>query len=531
MRNRIKKFYRKMRKKARRKVRRVLKRAGLAAPAGKKKKVSGAASKNNSPRVAKRLDWSLRSKQGYLKHRALAALARWRNREKPEAEKLKLKQNLKDEPGSAAKVMKLAGYYRDRGNCRQADRLYQQALKFKPGDERILLEYAKNAFVQGYWEEGLSRYEQLFKELERKNVKENRELQKIWLEASRQKSNLLQYLRCFDDLVKQKEQLYEALNGPGDLQEVICYAFSEKLADDDSTVHTEVFPRGMASFYVCMHRIEYAGRKKTVVEKCLPVTSREQLLYRLIREHCLFTGTRHAGVPRLLGIIDGEQYVKLYLSHVAGEKVSLRQVDHYNYGFALGEIAGEFSALPPEDTFKVRPLRYADLRRIEASLARLIDYSEFRDILQALEQYNKNLDSLAEAKKALPRVFSHNDITPGNILHRGEDPAEHFYFLDWEKACYNAAGSDLGGLIKGCVLEKITGEEQKRVEKASREGYSAAVAGIYPGVTAEELEFAANLFFVTRNLNTALQTMNLDLFKEMKTRIRWLLESNYVRPG
>ena len=283
---------------------------------------------------------------------------------------------------------------------------------------------------------------------------------------------------------------------------------------------------GESNYYLCKHFTEEG--KEILLEKCCSPQSREPDIYELMDNYGLFKTNILLRTPELKGIIERKNYIKLFLSYERGIKLNkypLEEIDFFKLGQSLGEIGVHFTPLMKDsEKIKDKPFNYFDAgyayNVFEENGA--IDEEEVKKLVAKVEDLFKYRKELISARKSLPSLFSHNDAGLQNILIQ-EDGNGAYVFLDWERAGFNCAGSDIGnvlGLLKETVLKNKRDLEE--FERQMVDGYLASLERSGYNVSREEVLFSYNLHFINSKINGAVAKRKLELFRRIAERCDWL---------
>jgi len=425
---------------------------------------------------------------------------------------------LEDEPENEKALGKIVAEYKAAHQYDKAEELIQKMLARNPDHILALQESAGMAFEQGHWTESIRRYLKLQEMLDQHPGDKNQP----WLEINKIIIKTLLTMKKYEAVKKQRRLAFEKLHGKQDLLEALeagAWSSAEPVA-----VRTEMFIKGQASFYTCLHVIAQEDKQLSIVEKCLSPDSREPQIYRAIAENQLFQGTLYAKTPGIRKIKEKNVYTKLYLDYIRGEQASLKIINPYRLGAALGEIAVEMTAVLPHRGFEMKPVKVVHIGNMAKRFISQ-DSAGMSKILRILEKFNAHVVQIQAMKKDLPQVFSHNDIAVGNVLLQKNKNEECYFFIDWEKASYNTIGSDLGGILKWSKYKKI--EQKGKAEEIETEllnGYYSTVSSVYPGCSIEDLSFSYYLHFITSGLSaTAISHGDFSLLQRIANRCQRLL--------
>ena len=446
------------------------------------------------------------------------AVAYGKKREYQRAEKLLIKA-IKFWPQNITANLELAKLYRKQNKYDKADACLWNALSYRPTSIKILWAYADSAFQRGLWKISITRLDNLIYVMEKSNdylIK----YPKMWLRANKSIFVALFRMKNGDELIKRRIKMFDKLNNNNHLLELISKI--ENISTQPISIKSEMFAAGMGGFYTCKHHVyTECGEENLFVEKCLEKKSKEHLVYNIINENGLFISTLYAKVPQLIHQEQHNYYIRLFLEYIKGDSKSISQVNFFQFGVALGEIANEFSNIPSNECFQSKAPRAFDLRKAELYLKE-INCNNTTEILKTLDDYNRNIEVFILELERLPKVFSHNDAGPNNVIHKKHHCGEEFYFIDWESASYNYVGSDVGREMS-IYKENLTEEKLFEIEKKKKKGYHYSISNIYNKITFEDILLSSNLYFINYVGKIAMINRDLILFNVICNKINYTI--------
>ena len=491
------------------------------------------------------------------KQNKLLSQARKLRKEKKyqQAEK-KLEQLIKQNPQDPALLLEKVRLLRLTYRFEKAEELLQKLLQEDSSvnfyKKELLQESAKVAFQLNKLEESANRYHQLRQLLEEElkaalssqptnsapGPRGYQGIEKKWLQVNKKINEILWEMRDTEKIKNHRRHVFDMLGGVQELKRILRWENSSQCFQ----IHTEMFTCGLSNYFSCLHQLTTTHQRKEeykteitpelsyfppyLVEKCLTPQSREPFYYQVISEHGLFQNTHLARTPQLVAMKEDVNYKRVLLEYVNGKQALLERIDPYLLGFALGEIAKEFAPALPEKKahFRARPLKEFDPEEALYAFSHE-DPQAVKKAVALLESFHSCRDRWEKLKDGLPLLFCHNDISETNIVIKDNWDHPYYYFLDWERASYNAAGSDLGDVIRWGDFRYLEEKGKvERVEKLLINGYLDAISELPVSCTAEEVRFAAYYHFINQKTRLAIQTRNFELFRRIAQRSKFLQE-------
>lgn len=409
--------------------------------------------------------------------------------------------------------------YREAQAFIAADCYLELVLKKSPDNLEALMEYARTAYARCSWQLSVKRHSQLLHVLT--GQRGDREREALWLYANKKMIVSLLNQKRYREVKKHRYMAFQRLGGRRDLIQMMKPSCG--LSREDR-VKTAVFIKGLSAFYTCSHQL--LDHQLSVMEKCCIPNSREPMLYEKIKEQQLFEENPYVLVPPLLGVVKRENYIKLFMGAVKGtpiKEIPLTKIDFFTFGRALGEISRELTAAFPAAEAPVYPIRTFPHER---ALQIFKDHGErerVRHAVEMLEEFFSKIQEVLDLLEGIPKFFCHNDTGAQNVFFMGENSP--YAFIDWERAAYNGAGSDLGNVLRWKPFK----EAQRRglaqeVESLMVEGYLSSLKGVCSHLTREEVMVSYHFHFINGKLKTAVNRSNFNLFYGIARRSGALLQ-------
>ncbi|MGH8982508.1 MAG: phosphotransferase family protein [Acidimicrobiia bacterium] len=201
--------------------------------------------------------------------------------------------------------------------------------------------------------------------------------------------------------------------------------------------------------------------------------------------------------PELLAVVDTDEVVHLFFEFVPmrlGFDCSQESFERY------GEIYAAFGRIVTDDDLDTLSRGEYSAESLLARLEQLESLDAYKRALDldaavgiAFQTIEAEVGDLAAAAAAMPWVFSHNDAGIGNVMSRRDSSGRitSIVVIDWGFAGLNLAGADLHHLLRhpGVSDDLIN---------ALVAGYCRAARERLPGLRADHVRFAANLYCFQR---------------------------------
>ena len=424
----------------------------------------------------------------------------------------KFKHLKKDEKLSVVELQQMAVAYKHTAKYQKARICLATIIEKQPQNVQALFDKAEITYWLGLWKECVEEFKYLQNVLDKKKDPDLDDAEKMWLDANKKIVNAHLRLKNHNDNLMQRNSAFIKLGGVSDVLELL----KANHGTDCPEIKTEMFTSGESGFYTCVHFTD--GGRINIVEKCCTTNSSEPDIYKTIDRFNLFKKNTILNTPELRGMVKRTNYVKLFLSYEDGVKLSkipADKIDFFKLGYLLGEIGKEFSGVEFTKNNNMKPMKNFDARRAQNTFSKY-DREEVKKYVSVIEKFFLQKKKLESIINTMPKVFSHNDAGLQNILLSN---SQRYVMLDWERAGYNCAGSDLGNVLISTNIRKAEAEGlSTNFEDQMVEGYLESISGAGINVSKEELIIGYNLHFINAKLKGAIDKNNFNLFKRIADR-------------
>lgn len=421
--------------------------------------------------------------------------------------------------GQLDNLLTIAKTYQEKREYLEASWCLERILKRDPHHIEALVEYALLAYDHSYWKESIKRYRRVQRVLDTMPSSSKRERE--WLLA--QKKILISLLnqKKYSLVDKERKLIFQKLHGHKDMKTILkSWGYRE-----ETEYCTTFFTKGLSAYYTALHQLE--EEDFSFIEKCCKKGSQEIEVYKRIKGEGVSSKSSLVRVPDFLGLLEGPYYDKLFLESIKERpirEISYRRIDFYGLGRALGELSFGLTADIQKENQPFYPIRdYHGEKALEVFSS--YDEREVHHSVDLLYDFYSKFDQVLSLWERIPKVFSHNDTGTNNVFF--DTKTGRFIFIDWERAAYNAAGSDIGSILRWKPFKEAERKGlAQEIESEMVDGYLSFFTERAPqyNITREEVILAYHFHFINGKLKTAINRGHYPLFRRIAERSRRLLE-------